>query len=64
MGDHFRGEVMDVQQRFLRRRFLIESIEIFIRESVYHRTHHEAENTKGVPIWEWDNEEGNNVDPL
>lgn len=50
--------MMDAQQRFLRRSYLNDNIEVFLRESNYHRSNDDAEDLVGLPIWKWDEEEG------
>jgi len=55
---------MEVQQRFLRRKHLIESTEILLRESIYHRTHEVSEDLDGIVVWRWDDEEGTSEDPI
>jgi len=55
---------MEPQQRFLRRKFLLENVDRFLRESIYHRTHDEEEDLPGVDVWYWDDSEGSNADPL
>lgn len=49
---------MDAQQRFLRRKYLIENLEILLRESAYHRTNDDAEKLPGIEVWQWDQPEG------
>lgn len=49
---------MDGQQRFLRRKFLAANLEIFLRESAYHRNNDEAEELPAINVWKWDSPEG------
>lgn len=55
---------MEVQQRFLRRKTLIENTDLFLRESVYHRTHGASERLEGIVVWRWDEVEGKSEDPI
>lgn len=49
---------MDSHQRFMRRNFLFENMEIMLRESAYHRTHDEDEKLPAIPVWRWGSVEG------
>ncbi len=49
---------MDAQQRFLRRQYLNNNLDIFLRESAYHRNNDEAEKLPATQVWQWDEPEG------
>lgn len=55
---------MDVNQRFLRRQFLLENIEMWLAESIYHRKFDVDEDLEHTAIWTWDELEGSNADSL
>lgn len=50
---------MDVNQRFLRRIFLLDNLDLLLRESYYHRNHDDDEELVPVfHLWNWDESEG------
>lgn len=49
---------MDAQQRFLRRIFLQQNLDLFLREANFHRSHHDDQNRSGMRVWHWQEEEG------
>lgn len=49
---------MDRQQRFLRRKYLIDNMPVILRESIYHRRNEEEENLPGFKLWSWSQPEG------
>lgn len=55
---------LDAQQRFLRRGYLLDNIDLFLRESKYHRTHDDVEDIEGVTVWRWDETEGESEGPI
>lgn len=49
---------MDLQQRFLRRKWLLDSVPLLLRESIYHRTWDAEEELPSIQLWKLDEEEG------
>lgn len=49
---------MNKSQRFLRRIYLLESMDVMLREAKYHRDNDEAEATPSVQLWKMGEEEG------
>jgi hypothetical protein len=51
---------VDSQQRFLRRKHLLDNMDIYLRESNYHRSLDEDEELQGEILWRLDKELGEN----
>lgn len=50
---------MDRDQRFLKRLYLMERMDLWLRELVYHRTNDDNEELlPQIPFWKWGEEEG------
>lgn len=50
---------MDKTERFARRLYLMEHMDLWLKESAYHRAHEDDENIEpNLSLWSWGEEEG------
>lgn len=46
--------MMDKEQKFLRRQYLLDNMPLILREAAYHRRHEEDEACPYFAVWEWE----------